>query len=134
MISKPRKSIKTRKRNPDSVLADFNSLLKAKKPIDKRKFALSLRKTLSDDKTNYWKIISQHVNFRKEDIDRLITQALVLAPGKVKNPIKGTIREGEVIIKHRGNVLTFDEEDAETVKDLIRKKYSNNDEVIEILK
>jgi hypothetical protein len=43
-------------------------------------------------------------------------------------------RDTEVVIKHRGNKIIFDEEDADVIKNLIRKQYSDNDDVKEILK
>lgn len=135
MISKPRKKLtKTRsRRNPESITDTFNKFLREKDKIKKRQLAQSLKRDLAEDSARYWQIMREHVNFRKETINELIQKALIL-PNKRSNPVRGIIRDTEVVIKHRGNKIVFDEEDADVIKNLIRKQYSDNDEVKEILK
>lgn len=135
MISKKPKTKPKSRRNPESEVANtFNQLLREKDSIKKRRLAQSLKRDLAEDSTRYWQIIRNHVNFTKTDIDMLINKALVLKSSKLKNPVKGIIQDTEVVIKHKGNKIIFDEEDADVIKNLIRKQYSDNDDVKDILK
>ncbi len=136
MISKPRKkATKSRsRRNPENIANTWNKFLLEKDKLKKRQLAQSLKRDLAEDSARYWQIMREHVNFRKETINDLISKALVLSPGKRKNPVKSMFRDTEVVIKHRGNKIIFDEDDAEVIKNLIRKQYSDNNDVKEILK
>ncbi len=136
MISKPRKkATKSRSRkNPEDAANMFGRLLKEKDTEKRRKLAQTLKYLLSEDKTNYWNITKQYTAYRDPQIDAVITQARIIKPSKQKNPVKSMFRDTEVVIKHRGNKIVFDEEDADIIKNLIRKQYSDNDEVKEILK
>ena len=136
MISKPRKKLtKSRSRkNPEDIAKTWNKFLLEKDKLKKRQLAQSLKRDLAEDSARYWQIMREHVNFRKETINDLISKALVLSPSKRKNPVKSMFRDTEVVIKHRGNKIIFDEDDAEVIKNLIRKQYSDNDDVKEILK
>ena len=135
MISKPRKKVKTKiKRNPEDVADMFGRLLKEKDAEKKRKLAQTLKYLLSENHANYWNITKQYTAYRDPQIDAVITQARIIKPSKRKNPVKSMFRDTEVVIKHRGNKIVFDEEDADIIKNLIRKQYSDNDEVKEILK
>lgn len=133
MISKPRKKLTKSRRNPDSIANEFNQFLLEKNKKEKYRLAKSLRKQLSDDKANYWKITRVHTNFRDDTIKELINKAITNVE-KIKNPVKSMFRDTEVVIKHKGNKIIFDEEDADVIKNLIRKQYSDNDDVKEILK
>lgn len=140
MISRSRKTKSTRaksRRNPNDIANEFNQFLREKNKKEKYRLAKSLRKQLSDDKANYWKITREHTNFRDSTINELISKAILEIErpgGKLKNPVKSMFRDTEVVIKHRGNKIIFDEEDADVIKNLIRKQYSDNDDVKEILK
>ena len=135
MISKPRKKLtKSRSRkNPEDIAKTWNKFLLEKDKIKKRQLAQSLKRDLAEDSARYWQIMREHVNFRKETINDLIQKALTL-PTKRSNPVKGIFRDTEVVIKHKGNKIIFDEEDADVIKNLIRKQYSDNDDVKDILK
>jgi hypothetical protein len=132
MISKTRKT-KSRRKNPEDIAKTWNKFLLEKDKIKKRQLAQSLKRDLAEDSARYWQIMREHVNFRKETINDLIQKALIL-PNKRSNPVKTMFRDTEVVIKHRGNKIIFDEEDADVIKNLIRKQYSDNDDVKEILK
>lgn len=136
MISKPRKKVtKSRSRkNPENIANTWNKFLLEKDKLKKRQLAQSLKRDLAEDSARYWQIMREHVNFRKETINDLISKALVLSPSKRSNPVKSMFRDTEIVIKHRGNKIIFDEDDAEVIKNLIRKQYSDNDDVKEILK
>lgn len=135
MISKPRKKLtKSRSRkNPEGIAKEFDRFLKEKNVVKKYNLAKSLKKQLSDDDANYWNISREHTNFRKPAINELINEAIIKAK-KVKNPVKTMFRDTEVVIKHKGNKIIFDEEDADIIKNLIRKQYSDNDDIKDILK
>lgn len=135
MISKPRKkATKSRSRkNPEDIAKTWNKFLLEKDKIKKRQLAQSLKRDLAEDSARYWQIMREHVNFRKETINDLIQKALTL-PTKRSNPVKGIFRDTEVVIKHKGNKIIFDEEDADIIKNLIRKQYSDNDDIKDILK
>lgn len=140
MISKTRKTKLTKSRsrkNPEgSIAKEFNQFINEKDKEKKYKIAKSLRKQLSDDKANYWKITREHTNYRDPIINELITKAILAVekPTKRSNPVKTMFRDTEVVIKHKGNKIIFDEEDADVIKNLIRKQYSDNDDVKDILK
>lgn len=136
MISKQRKKVtKSRSRkNPDNIANTWNKFLLEKDKSKKRQLAQSLKRDLAEDSARYWQIMREHVNFRKETINELIQKALILPASKRKNPVRGVFRDTEVTIKYRGNKIVFDEEDADVIKNLIRKQYSDNDDVKEILK
>jgi hypothetical protein len=139
MISKTRKTKLTKSRsrkNPEGIAKEFNQFINEKDKEKKYKIAKSLRKQLSDDKANYWKITREHTNYRDPIINELITKAILAVekPTKRSNPVKTMFRDTEVVIKHKGNKIIFDEEDADVIKNLIRKQYSDNDDVKDILK
>jgi len=140
MISKTQKTKLTKfrsRKNPESIAKEFNQFIYEKDKKEKYKLAKSLRKQLSDDKANYWKITREHTNYRDSIINELITKAILAVEkpnNKRSNPVKTMFRDTEVVIKHRGNKIIFDEEDASVIKNLIRKQYSDNDDVKEILK
>lgn len=141
MISKPRKKVtKSRsssRRNPEGIAKEFNQFILEKDKKEKYRIAKSLRRQLADNKANYWSITREHTNFRDSTINELISKAILAIEkpdSKRKNPVKSMFRDTEVVIKHRGNKIVFDEEDADIIKNLIRKQYSDNDEVKEILK
>lgn len=134
MISKTRKTkLKPGRKNPEDIAKTWNKFLLEKDKIKKRQLAQSLKRDLAEDSSRYWQIMREHVNFRKETINDLIQKALIL-PAKRSNPVKSMFRDTEVVIKHKGNKIIFDEEDADVIKNLIRKQYSDNDDVKEILK
>jgi predicted oxidoreductase (fatty acid repression mutant protein) len=142
MISKTRKTKKLGKysrKNPESEVVNlFNDLIREKDKVKKRRLAQTLKRELSEDSARYWQIIRTHVNFTKNEINEIINRALIMSSAKtgikVKNPVKGIFRDTEVVVKHKGNKIVFDEEDADVIKNLIRKQYSDNDDVKEILK
>lgn len=140
MISKTQKTKLTKfrsRKNPESIAKEFNQFIYEKDKKEKYKLAKSLRKQLSDDKANYWKITREHTNYRDPIINELINKAILAVEkpnNKRSNPVKTMFRDTEVVIKHRGNKIIFDEEDANVIKNLIRKQYSDNDDVKEILK
>lgn len=139
MISKTRKTKLTKfrsRKNPEGIAKEFNQFINEKDKEKKYKIAKSLRKQLSDDKANYWKITREHTNYRDPIINELITKAILAVekPIKRSNPVKTMFRDTEVVIKHKGNKIIFDEEDADVIKNLIRKQYSDNDDVKDILK
>lgn len=134
MISKTQKTkLKPRRKNPEDISKTWNKFLLEKDKIKKRQLAQSLKRDLAEDSARYWQIMREHVNFRKETINDLIQKALTL-PTKRSNPVKTMFRDTEVVIKHKGNKIIFDEEDADVIKNLIRKQYSDNDDVKDILK
>ena len=140
MISKTQKTKLTKfrsRKNPESIAKEFNQFIYEKDKKEKYKLAKSLRKQLSDDKANYWKITREHTNYRDPIINELINKAILAVEkpnNKRSNPVKTMFRDTEVVIKHRGNKIIFDEEDDNVIKNLIRKQYSDNDDVKEILK
>lgn len=138
-----------RKQNPEEAVDLYETIADiytAKKPSksDKekaRRAAVKLRKLLSDNDFSYWTIRKKYVNMRKPDIDKLVTIATKIAPNpsyksksvKSKNPVRTLNRTGEVILKYKGNKIVFDGKDADSVLKLVKKEYSDNSELQNVL-
>ena len=134
MLRKPTKKRKTtsKRRNPSEALDLFNKMMRTKDKSEKRKSAQKLKLFLSDDPARYWQIIRTHVNLQKDDIKRLIEQSINPVKSR-KNPILGINTGEDIVIKHRGNKIVFNGEDADELKELIRKEYSDNSDIRNIL-